>query len=158
MNKAITTLKKRFGGIDFESEAMRFDYTDYYDEELGTGLKRKFISFKKLVDPGDLAGIKRCTNRIETSISAAGKRSVNIDPGYLDMAKLVLATAKDFNHRVYLSSGIFAEVTLYYAKGSFRHWDWTYPDYRSAEYIAVFNQIRKIYSSQIGDVPQSATP
>jgi hypothetical protein len=147
--KASALLKRRFGAIDLESQPLPFDYTDYYTKEFGLGLKRSFISFKKLIDPQGLHGIKIFTNMLEKKLSSEGLRSVNIDPGYLDLAKLVLASTKDFSHRIYLNRGIWAEVTLVYQGKTFKPWEWTYPDYRSAEYISIFNRIREIYSSQI---------
>ena len=142
-------LRLKFGAIDFESEILPFDFTDYYEEEIGTNLKRKFISFKRLVSAESLAEIKLSTNRLEQRLSLHGKRSINIDPGYLTAAKLVLATTKDFSHRILLRKGIFAEVTLFYAKNSFRPFAWTYPDYRTPDYLAIFNHIREIYLKQI---------
>jgi len=147
--KAVFLLKKRFGSIDFESRALPFDFSDYYEKEFGKNLKRKFVSFKKLIPPDKLAGIKLFTNKAEEKLSAKHCRKINIDPGYLDCAKLVLATTKDFSHRIYLKSGIFAEVTLYYQNKIFKSWDWTYPDYRTPEYAAIFNQIRELYVQQI---------
>lgn len=143
------TLKKIFGDIDFESKLLPFDLTDYYKEEFGTGLSRKFISFKKLIRPERLAGIKATTNKIETRFSLKQRRLVNIDPGYVDMAKLVLASTKDFSHRIYLNKGIFAEITLSFQEKSFRPREYTYPDYRTEDYIAIFNRIREIYAGQI---------
>jgi hypothetical protein len=143
--KAREKLKKRFGKIDFESALLSFDYTDYYEAEMGKQLKRKFISFSRLIPIEDLYRIKLYTNRLEVKISAGKFRQVNIDPGYIDLAKLVLATTKDYAHRVFLRKGIFAEITLSFRGNSFSANDWTYPDYRSKEYIDIFNQIRKLY-------------
>lgn len=148
-DKAVDLLKKHFGSIDFESQALPFDFSDYYEKEFGKNLKRKFVSFKKLILPDKLAGIKLLTNKTEEKLSSKHCRRVNIDPGYLDCAKLVLATTKDFSHRIYLKSGIFAEVTLCYKDKAFKSWDWTYPDYRTPEYAAIFNQIRELYVQQI---------
>jgi hypothetical protein len=147
--KATAILVRRFGAIDFESGVIPFSYTDYYEKEFGNDLKRVFISFKKLAPLDRLARIKIITNSIEHSLSVKKRRSVNIDPGFVDLAKLVLATTKDFCHRIYLSRGIFAEVTLVYKDKSYRHWDWTYPDYRTPEYIGIFNHIRELYTKQI---------
>ena len=144
----LSRLIRRFGKIDFESQPIEFTYTDYYRQEFGPYLKRKFISFLKLIDPADLFIIKGITNNIEKKLSRRGIRRINIDPGYVCLSKLVLATTKDFAHRVYLNRGIFAEITLSFRNKSFTVLDWTYPDYRSAEYIAVFNQIREIYAVQ----------
>ncbi|MDD4979970.1 MAG: DUF4416 family protein [Candidatus Omnitrophica bacterium] len=147
--KAESFLEKKFGRIDFESPLLPFTHTHYYEEEFGKGLKRKFVSFKKLIPPEGLPKIKIATNRIEQKLSRAGLRLINIDPGYLDMAKLVLATTKDYKHRIYLDKGIYAEITLFYEHKDFKAWEWTYPDYKTADYIAVFNRIREIYAAQI---------
>lgn len=138
-------LKKKFGQVDFESPALSFNYTDYYAKELGQDLTRSFVSFKKLIPAQQLYKVKRYTNRIERRFSRENKRCINIDPGYLDLAKLVLASTKDFSHRIYLHKGIFAEITLFFKDGSFRPWEWTYPDYRTPEYIGIFNRIRSLY-------------
>jgi len=140
--KSRDSLKKRFGRVDFESAPIDFNYTSYYEKEMGAGLKRRFISFSKLVPIQDLYRIKLYTNRLESRFSDSGRRRVNIDPGYMDLAKLVLASTKDYSHRVYLRKGIFAEITLNYRNNSFTPNDWTYPDYRSQDYIDIFNRIR----------------
>jgi len=142
-------LKKRFGAIDFENQALPFEHTDYYEHELGRDLKRKFISFAKLISYRDLPKIKTATNLIEKNLSRKESRRINIDPGYLDLAKLVLASTKDYKHRLYLGRGIYGEITLFYEQKSFKPWEWTYPDYRTPEYIAIFNRIREIYAEQL---------
>lgn len=144
-----TSMIQRFGALDFESGPIAFRYTDYYTPEMGKALQRYFISFKRLIKPDKLATIKILTNSIEAKYAQAGKRKINIDPGYITLAKLVLATTKDYNHRIYLQKGIYAEVTLHYSKDSFTCWDWTYPDYRSPEYIKILNRIREIYREQL---------
>lgn len=146
-NKALGYLKERFGGIDFLSRPLSFDYTRYYYPEFGSPLKRIFISFRRLFPQDCLSAIKRGTNKLEERFSLKGKRRINIDPGCLSSGKLVLATTKDNCHRVYLGRGIFAEVTLFYQAGTYRPWPWTYPDYQSKEYIDIFNTIRAIYLS-----------
>ncbi len=145
LHRAEGLLKRKFGEIDYESQTLAFIHTDYYEKEFGKNLKRKFISFKKLIRPEDLASIKNTTNIIEQKLSQRGLRSINIDPGYLDMAKLILASTKDYRHRIYLNRGIYAEITLFYENGGFCTWEWTYPDYRTADHIAIFNRIRYIY-------------
>lgn len=152
--KTITVLQKHFGKIDFESPHIPFTYTAYYEKEFGRDLKRAFVSFKRLVPPEKLYQIKTITNAIEKKTSSSGLRKINIDPGLLDMAKIVLATTKDFCHRIYLNKGIYAEVTLFYQNNSFRHWEWTYPDYRTKEYIGIFNKIREIYAQQMKSLKQ----
>lgn len=136
-------LRRKFGIIDFKSEILDFNFTDYYQPEMGIGLKRRFLSFKQKILPRDLSRIKVYTNHIEKKFSKNnGSRQINIDPGYLTLAKLVLATTKDYQHRLYLDQGIFAEVTLRFQGKTFTSWEWTYPDYRSPAYINIFNHIR----------------
>ena len=101
--------------------------------------------------PQQIAEIKVLTNKIEEKLSSAGKRLVNIDPGYLDLAKLILASTKDYSHRIYLGKGIYAEITLSYQGKSFQGWQWTYPDFRTTEYRNIFNQIRELYAGQISN-------
>ncbi|MCM8761678.1 MAG: DUF4416 family protein [Candidatus Omnitrophica bacterium] len=149
MRRASTRLKRVFGRIDFESDLLDFEHTDYYAAEMGHGLKRKFISFERLMNLDGIYMIKIATNRIEKALSRDGKRAVNIDPGYLDMSKVVLFSTKDYSHRIYLGKGIFAEVTLYYKDGTFNAWPWTYPDYKTTAYISIFNSVRELYKSGI---------
>jgi hypothetical protein len=139
-------LKEQFGKIDFESAGIDFKHTDYYEAEMGKQLKRKFISFAKLIPIEHLYRIKLYSNRLETKFLMGKSRQINIDPGYLDLAKLVLATTKDYAHRIFLRKGIFAEIALTFRGNSFSPNEWTYPDYRSEEYISIFNQIRKLYA------------
>jgi hypothetical protein len=142
-------LRRHFGATDYESPVIPFNYTDYYQKEFGTGLKKKFLSFTRLIPSQRLAAIKVLTNKIETRLSRKNYRKINIDPGYLTMAKLVLASTKDYSHRIYLDKGIFAEVTLVYQKKFFQPQEWTYPDYRTEEYARIFLEVRKLYSQQI---------
>jgi hypothetical protein len=136
---------KKFGPIDYKSPAIYFTYTDYYKKELGSPLKRKYISFKRAVSPEKIAKIKLFTNYVEKKLSKNKKRRINIDPGYISDSKLILATTKDYFHRIYLNHGIYAEVTLRWKKSSFEAFEWTYPDYRSREYINILNHIRNLY-------------
>jgi len=136
---------KEFGPIDYKSPEISFDYTDYYKTEMGGPLKRKFSSFKKTISPEKIAKIKLLANSIEEKLSVNKKRRINIDPGYISDSKLVLATTKDYFHRIYLNYGIYAEVTLKWRKGGFEPFEWTYPDYRSKKYIEILNTIRNNY-------------
>lgn len=149
--RAECILRERFGKIDFSSDTLPFVHTSYYEREFGKDLKRKFISFQKLIPPQRLSRIKIITNTIEEELSQGENRLINIDPGYLNLPKLILASTKDYIHRIYINKGVYAEVTLFYQDKSFKFWDWTYPDYKSAEYIKIFNQIREIYADQIKD-------
>jgi hypothetical protein len=152
-NQAEKKLTYAFGRIDYKSEIIDFNFTDYYAKEMGVDLKRRFLSFSKHISPEQLPKIKIFTNRLEESFAGGThsfKRSVNIDPGYVTDAKLVLATTKDYSHRIYLSRGIYAETTLFYQKNTFKPYDWTYPDYKTDYYIRVFNEIRNIFMCQRG--------
>ena len=142
-------LSLTFGPIDFESELLPFDHTDYYAPEFGPGLQRQIVTFARLVDPGELPAIKRKTNEMEQSMVADGNRQVNIDPGYVSLGKMVLATTKNHAHRLYLGEGIYAEGTLTYQGGRFRSWPWTYPDYGSEHYCVLFDEIRERYKAQL---------
>ena len=142
-------LSAAFGPIDCESELLPFDHTDYYAPEFGPGLERQIVTFAGLVDPGDLPAIKHRTNEIEQATALEGSRRVNIDPGYVSLGKMVLATTKNHAHRIYLGEGIYGEGTLTYQQGRFRAWPWTYPDYASDRYCALFDGIRERYKAQL---------
>ena len=151
LDKIGARLEKRLKNkIDFKSDVLDFAYTDYYDKEMGGPLKRRFLSFKRLVRLETIAKVKLETNDIEKRFCTDGKRAVNIDPGYVDMAKLVLLSTKDYSHRVHIGNGIFAEVTLHYKNKRFDFWPWTYPDYKSREYARIFGIIRDIYRDTKG--------
>ncbi|MCU0665884.1 MAG: DUF4416 family protein [Candidatus Omnitrophica bacterium] len=151
-SQAIKIINRDFGRFDYQSVEFGFDYTDYYQPEFGLNLKRRFVSCQDLIDPAKLYKIKIFSNRLEDKFSSLGKRKVNIDPGMLDLAKVVLATTKDFAHRVYLNKGIFAEVTLLFKGKTYQHLPWTYPDYRTQKYIDLFLEMRKLYVLKIKDL------
>ncbi|MCX6357700.1 MAG: DUF4416 family protein [Candidatus Aureabacteria bacterium] len=141
-------LQDPWGPISFSSGPMPFDFTGYYAKEMGDGLRRQFIAFARPVSAGTLRGAKIESNWIEERLSAGGMRSVNIDPGYLDLAALVVASTKEATYRVYLGEGIYAQPMLYFERGSFRPWQWTYRDYRVESTIAFFNQVRERYKTE----------
>ncbi|MFN3966517.1 MAG: DUF4416 family protein [Endomicrobiia bacterium] len=138
-------LIKNFSEIEFISETIPFDFTDYYEEEMGKNLKRRWISFKKTISPEELSEIKIKTNQIENSLADAisKKRKINLDPGYITCSNLILASTKNYSHRIYLSKGIFSEVTLIYQQGTFHPLQWTYPDYKIEIAIDFFKKVRK---------------
>ena len=144
-------LERKFGPIDTESEPIAFDFTDYYAKEMGTNLTRRFIAFKKLRDPAAFAGIKTFCVGLERKFALGAARRINIDPGYINEAKLVLTTTKDFSHRIYLGRGVFAEVTLIYQDKNFQDLATTFPDYRTDRYKDIFLKIRDLYRVQIAD-------
>ena len=123
-------LEQKFNNkIDIYSTVIDFSFTTYYNKEMGDKLKRQWISFEKPIFPDALAEMKIETNNIEDSYAKDKNRIVNIDPGYITPANVILASTKDFSHRIYLSKGIYAEVTTIYRKEGFTKLPWTYPDY-----------------------------
>jgi hypothetical protein len=142
-------LPAEWGPTDWISESIPFDHTDYYADEMGAVLQRRFATFERLVDPGELPETKRITNKIEGSYATRKRRPINLDPGYVSLSKLVLATTKNHSHRIYLAQGIYAEVTLAYRGGRFQPWPWTYPDYASEAYLELFKGIRERYLTQL---------
>lgn len=141
-------LTAAYGQVDHTSPIWPFDFTAYYIQEFGENLLRQFLSFVELIDPARLAEVKAYTNALEQEHSLQGRRQINLDPGYVDLSKLVLATTKNHQHRIYLGQGIYAEVTLRYTNKSFRPWQWTYPDYRTDHYVQFFNQVRETLLQQ----------
>jgi len=139
-----------WGEIDFESPLFNFDHTSHYEKEMGSDLKKKFVSFEKLIPQEELVEIKLATNSLEQEyLSKEGGRAINLDPGYITAAKLVLASTKNYSHRIYLGKGIYGEVTLFFKQDSFQAHPWTYPDYQSEEAKSAFTQIREIYKEQV---------
>ena len=136
-----------YGPIAFSSPPFDFTETDYYAATMGAGLKKQFSTFEPLVDPSALAEIKCQTNDWEAEYAALGRhpepRPLNLDPGYLTPAKLVLASTKDHAHRIYLNRGIFAEITLVFRQRKWQPLEWTYPDYRRDDYHRFFTQCRE---------------
>jgi len=136
-----------FGPLRQRSEAFDFTETDYYQATMGKELKKQFLTFEVLVDPGLLPQIKRFTNALEQEYAQQRKhpepRPLNLDPGYLTLAKLVLASTKDHAHRIYLGEGIYAEATLNYRDRSWQRSDWTYPDYQRPDFQEFFTRCRQ---------------
>lgn len=159
---AEAALEKEFGTIDLKSDIIPFYFTDYYQAEMGTNLRRRFFSFEKLIMPDSLDVIKLLTNRLEEDVATpplsppsqwggwrGGRRPINLDPGYISNAKLVLASTKDFSHRIYLGKGVYAEVTLKYTDGHYEPLPWTYPDYKTQQYQQFFLKVRGLYREKL---------
>jgi hypothetical protein len=149
--EATGILQERFSAVDTESEIFPFDCTDYYESEMGKNLKRKFVAFEPLISQEELAQIKIFTNSVEKKF--AGKyslsRPVNLDPGLVLSSKIILASCKDFSHRIYLRKGVWAEVTLQFHKGSYKTLPWTYPDFIKEDYHSFFLEVRKKFLEQL---------
>jgi hypothetical protein len=139
-------LMQHFGAVDCISAWMPFDWTTYYRSEMGAPLTRRMMVFQRLVEQQDLADIKRITNRIEKQHVAYNKRCVNIDPGYLLRERLVLATGKNFSHRIYIGNQIYADLTLIYQNGQFRTLPWTFPDYADPGMHLFLEKAREKYA------------
>ena len=145
-------LAAAYGSIDYRSPVIPFDFTDYYEPEMGDIIDRVFFSFERLIEADRLPEIKRQTNQLEEELAPrlnSVKRPVNLDPGYIELAKVVLASTKNFYHRIYLGRGIFAETTMHFKNNTYQFFPWTYPDYQSKDYQEFFLKIRQIYRSQL---------
>jgi hypothetical protein len=140
-------IEQQRGPLALVSDAFDFTETDYYTATMGDALKKQFVTCRQLLDPGQLAAIKRETNAWEAEYATLGAhpepRPLNLDPGYITPAKLVLASTKDHAHRMYLADGIYAEVTLAFRGKRWQPLDWTYPDYRRADFQEFFTRCRQ---------------
>ncbi|OGL39623.1 MAG: hypothetical protein A2042_08350 [Candidatus Schekmanbacteria bacterium GWA2_38_11] len=149
-SQALKNLTEKFGEMDEEVPPFRFDLTGYYEKEMGVGLEKGFVTAKELVDKSTLAEIKLYTNSIEERYQREdGDRRINIDPGYITPSKLVLATTKNYQHRIYLRGGIFAEITLNFKKGHVEFNPWTYPDYKLKTTTDFFLRVRNKYMKSL---------
>lgn len=155
LDRAKSSLIEDLGPTAEEVGPISFDFTSYYDSELGEGIRRWLWAFRDLVDRSTLSDIKRLTNRIEQTYTVDGKRRFNLDPGLMTLGNFVLATGKNNAHRIYLRDGIFADLTLIYRSGTFRPLEWTYPDYAADELISILNSFREHYKCMLA---QQAIP
>ena len=153
LHTAIDTITNKFGRIDFSSDVWPFDKTDYYNEQTGNRILRKFVSLDKIIDPGKLAKIKLLTNKLEQklakSLALPLPRPVNLDPGIIDPSKLILARTKNYSHRIYIGKKIYAEVTLIFDKGKWNYLEHTYPDYKQQCYFDYFSKVRERLLEQL---------
>jgi len=142
-----------FGKSDFLSEVWLFTQTDYYKNELGDEPLRQFISIENLIHPGELAKLKHKTNQLEQSLAEqsglALSRPVNLDPGIIEPSKLILASTKNFSHRIYIGEKMYAEVTLTFDKGNWNPLQYTFPDYRQGRYFDFFDKVRNRLVEQL---------
>ncbi len=142
LEESFSLLSDTFGPIDSVSASFPFDYSAYYESEMGMGLTKCFVSFKNLVNPEQLAEIKHTTNKCEEKLAQMSLRKVNFDPGALSLHNVILLTTKNYTHRIPLQKGIYAELTLMYTKGTFHFLPWTYPDYKTDLAIRFFEEAR----------------
>jgi len=146
LDAATAMIKKKLGPVDLAGEIWPFTQTEYYKDETGDSILRQFVSIRRTISPERLAKIKLKTNKMEqelaTQLNRRVPRPVNLDPGIIEPSKLVLATTKNYSHRIYIGKKIYAEVTLIYDKGQWRPFDYTYPDYRQQHYHDFFGRVR----------------
>jgi len=137
-------LRESFGSILFESPPLPWNYTDYYGEEIGPPVFRRFTFFGRNVDASSVVDAKLRTMSLEADFSEGGRRQINIDPGYMTLAKVVLASRKNYSHRIYLGRGIFGEVELFHKDGKYNPLPYTYPDYRDETFLGFFSEARRL--------------
>lgn len=145
---AIERATLAWGPVALKSESFAFSETDYYRPSMGENLTKTFLAFERSADPGELGQWKHQTGAWEREYAALGRhpepRPLNLDPGYITLAKLVLASTKDHAHRIYLGNDMFAEVTLYFKGGQWLAREWTFPDYRRSDYHRFFMAVREL--------------
>lgn len=150
----IGDLLAEMGPVDMVSPWMRFTHTDYYAGEMGSPLHRRMAVFKPLIDQQQLPAIKHFTNHIEARHAIDGRRRVNIDPGYLLAERFVLATGKNYSHRIFIGKGIYADLTLVYRSGGYQPLPWTYPDYCENRMRGYLSAVRRKYLDDLRREPR----
>ncbi|RZB36705.1 MAG: hypothetical protein SRB2_01784 [Desulfobacteraceae bacterium Eth-SRB2] len=141
----VKALTEKFGPVDIVSPRLPFNFTTYYEPEMGKPLFRRMLAFERLIKQSALSEIKRITNDLELAYLKNGKRMVNLDPGYLLRERFVLATGKNYSHRIYIGQRIYADLTLIYTKGRFMKLPWTYPDYAEQNMLINLERVRNKY-------------
>ncbi len=156
LNLAMDTLLNEYGDADSKSTVWPFTQTEYYKDQTGDNILRQFVSFDKLIDPGELSKIKLKTNDIEEKLAKKlalpFPRPVNLDPGMIEPAKLILASTKNFSHRIYIGDNIYAELTLSYCKGEWESYKYTFPDYKETRYHEFFSGVRDRLVEQLREM------
>ena len=146
LHAGIETIENKIGNIDLTSDVWPFTQTDYYKDQTGSHILRQFVTIERLINPGKLAKIKHQTNKLEQKLAkcmaAPVPRPVNLDPGIIEPSKLVLATTKNYSHRIYIGKKMYAEVTLIFDKGTWQSLPYTYPDYKQQCYFDFFAKVR----------------
>lgn len=142
-------LTEHYGKIDLISEKYQFEQCNYYKKEMGSPLFRIFYSFENLIDPADIVGIRCFTETVENIFMENNRRNLNIDPGYIDYGKFILASAKYGTQKVYLGKGVYADIILYFYNKKFMPLIWTFPDFKEDRYYKFFYKVREIYKRQL---------
>ncbi|OGQ08996.1 MAG: hypothetical protein A3G32_09130 [Deltaproteobacteria bacterium RIFCSPLOWO2_12_FULL_40_28] len=147
-------LSGAMGVLGEVSSVYDFNHTQYYKEEMGAGLKKIFFAIKRLEDPSHLLTLKKHSIELEKNFfTKQGKRLANLDPGYLDAVKIVLASGKKGGHKIALGDGIYADMVLDYFTGHFRSFEWTFPDFKSGIYFPFFETLRANYLKHLSVIP-----
>jgi len=149
LQKAVGLIVKEWGEIDYQSVDYPFNVTDYYEPEMGKGINRKLIAIKDLYNPTLLVDMKLRCNEMELELACDGKRRVNLDAGYLDHNKIILASAKEAGQKVYLDKGIYADLAGRYKTGRYQPFEWSFPDFRDGRYDKDLVLVRKMYMKQL---------
>lgn len=153
IDNALKFFERMLGDISKKSDAIPFTHTAYYNKEMGENLFRQWVLFQDLVLPDILIELKHKSNEIEKKfLNKDGGRQINIDPGLVSLNNIVLASTKNYTHRIYLGKGIYAEVTLIYKQGQFRPLEWTYPDYQEKTALRFFTEARMILKNRLKTV------
>ncbi|HEX7320873.1 MAG TPA: DUF4416 family protein [bacterium] len=146
-------LAGHIGAVSLKSEPLPFTHTRYYNNEMGPVLTRQWLAFDALIKPDELAALKLWTNELEEkTLNDREGRMVNIDPGIITLSSLILASTKNYSHRIYLSGGIYAEVTLIYKDTHFNYLEWTYPDYREEATLLFFSDVRELLKNSLKEI------
>jgi len=148
LDRAVDALCDRWGDTDFVGADHPFDITDYYAPEMGAGLHRRLLAFAGLIPPESIRQAKLACNEIEDSLADRGRRRVNLDIGYLDHNKIVLASVKYAGQKIHLGDGIYADMIARYKHGRYQPFEWTFPDFCDGRYDAELIAIRRIYLRQ----------
>jgi hypothetical protein len=148
LDQAKRNLSNEWGRIDYEGPDHPFDTTHFYDEEMGTGLHRRIVSHEDVVSPDFLPSAKHRCNHIEDELKGTKGRRVNLDVGYLDHNKIVLASMKAAGQKIYLTDGVYADLTARFGQGRYQPFEWTFPDLRDGRYDEEWARIREIYKRQ----------
>jgi hypothetical protein len=149
LDGGLAGLQELLGGIDYQGPDHPFDRTDYYEPEMGSGLLRRVVSFHRLQSPALLAEVKLACVAVENRLRMPGGRSVNLDVGYLDVHKVVLASLKYGGQKIYLSGGVYADMVCRYSRGEFHEFEWTFPDFKDRGYSRELLEIRARYKAQL---------
>ncbi|MBN2183741.1 MAG: DUF4416 family protein [Candidatus Krumholzibacteriota bacterium] len=148
MDKLLKELEGILGPIDYRGKAFPFDMTDYYEDEMGPGISRVIVSFAPLGEAMDIVQVKHSARSLEDSFSKDGKRRINIDPGYIDFFKAVLASFKEGPQKIYIGEGVYADPVLMYQEGRWITLPWTFPDFKKGLYMDDLSAIRDIYKKK----------